>query len=114
MPALTRDSNPSRAVISRVRLSARSCAATSSLRECTFPFTRVLTLFDDVFILSDAAFSEQNPSLVEYQSALLPSQLRSFLFEADACVRLAIPRAFLRPTMAGTVFDPAENATPIL
>src|SRR5437870_13399081 len=104
MPALTRDSNPSRAVISRVRLSARSCAATSSLRECTFPFARLLTLFDAVFILSDAAFSEQNPSLVDYQSALIARQLRSCLFEPAARVRLAIPRTSLRPTRAVTVF----------
>jgi len=33
-----------------VRFSARSCAASSSLRECTFPLVRFLSFFDAVFI----------------------------------------------------------------
>jgi hypothetical protein len=58
MPALTRDSNPSRAVIFRVRSRARSCAASSSPRECTFPFVRVLTFFGDVFTVKHGSRSQ--------------------------------------------------------
>src|SRR6266446_936260 len=52
MPAVTSDWKPSRAVIFSVRLRARSCAASSSLRVNETPFDRGLPFFVVLFIFS--------------------------------------------------------------
>ena len=51
MPALTKDSNPSSAVILRTFLRARSWAASNSLRVGTAPLVFDLALFVTIFIL---------------------------------------------------------------